>query len=531
MFQRLKNAVAALRSQPHAAPTPQASYLRGLPEHPIISPFATPALRNANDDVRAAWGYAASRAIDAMHNNGWIAGVTEQMVALMIGEQLRPNLKPDFSWAGWDERQSSEWARLAERRFKAWAGNAWECDAGGRYTLGQMQAAAVRAWFGTGEAVCQFPTIDRPGSNWRTKMRLMPATALSRKSDLRADVRLEHGVFLDANRAPAGYLFEHRDEYGSVVETRAAARDGFGRPQVVHVFDGVAGQIRGITPFAPILRVLRDYDQLSNATLTAAMIHAVFAATIESDYPTSEVLDALKAEDEGDAYGDGESRFDALMGQKVGWNQKVDIDLGRSGKIAHLMMGENLKLHASEHPNSTYEAFANFLLREVARCAGAMFEDLTGDYRGATYSSVRMGIAKQWPLLLFRRRHIPVPISQAALEAWTEEEVDAGRLPMPGGMDGFLQNKAAICRADWQGPPKPQADDVKAQKAHEGYRNMGVVTDEMICADLGVDRDDVYRSRAFEKAERQRLGIHGGVTNGGTDTDQLEDEAADDASS
>ena len=525
---RIKSALAALRGADTPA-GPQAGYLRGVEDGPIVLGIPQPMLRDARDDVRVAWGRAASRAVDALHNSGWIAGVTEQMVSLMVGEMLRPNLKPDFAWAGWDERQSGDWARLAEKRFLAWAANPWECDAGGRYTLGQMQAAAVRSWFGTGEALAEIPTIVRPGSVWGTKVRLVPSHWLSQRTEVLS--RLQHGIYLDAEGAPAGYLFEMRSPVGLRVDVKRAARDQYGRPIVLHAFDGVAGQVRGITPFAPILKVLRDYDQLSNATLTAAMIHAIFAATIESDYPTSEVLDALKAEDEMAAPLDGgeTTRFDSFMGQKMGWHKHVDINLGRHGKIAHLLVGEKLKLHASQHPNSAYEPFANFLLREVARCAGAMFEDLTGDYRGATYSSVRMGIAKQWPLLVYRRRHIPVPLSQGALEAWIEEAVDRGVLPMPGGIDGFVQHRSEICRADWRGPPKPQADDIKAQKAHEGYRNMGVMTDEMICADLGVDWEDIYRQRAFERQLREELGVHGGVSNGGSDIDGMDDERDDGA--
>lgn len=523
-FERLKMAVSALRGRPMQPHGPQAGYLRGLPGPTSYLATPRPVLRDPNEDVRSAWSDAAARAIDAIHNNGWIAGVTEQMTSLMIGEMLRPNLKPDFSWAGWDEKQSGDWARLAEKRFLAWANNRWECDAGGRYTLGQMQAAAVRSWFGTGEVVAEFPLIRRPGGEWGTKIRLLPTNWLSRKSE--ALTNLEQGVYLDRSGAPAGYLFQVKDVFGRMHEVRRAARDAFGRPIVMHVFDGNVGQVRGITPFAPILRVLRDYDQLSNATLTAAMIHAIFAATIESDYPTSEVLDALKSADEQDDEDGAENRFDAFMDQKVGWHQNVDIDLGRHGKIAHLMMGEKLQLHASEHPNSTYEAFSSFLLREVARCAGATFSDLTGDNRGDTYSSIRMGSAKQWPLMLYRRRHIPVPLSQAALEAWTEEDVDAGNLPMPGGIDAFVQHKAAVCRAEWRGPAKPEADQEKAQRAHEGYRNMGVMSDEQICADLGTDYEDVYRQRAFEKGLREELDIHGGVTNGGTDIDLMEEQAA-----
>ncbi|WP_176223141.1 phage portal protein [Aurantimonas sp. 22II-16-19i] len=480
-----------------------------------------PVLRDAKDDVRIAWGRAAARTIDAMHNNGWIAGVVEQMVSLMIGDGLRPNLKPDFSWAGWNAKQEGDWGRLAERRFQAWAGDKWACDAGGRYTLAQMQAASVRSWFGTGEGVAELPSIERPGIEWRTKLRLVPSHWLSQKSSP-AD-RLDHGVYHDHHGAPAGYLFEMRGPYGERIEVRKAARDGYGRPMLLHVFDGQPGQVRGITPFAPILRVLRDYDQLSNATLSAAMIHAVFAATIESDAPSAEVLDALTP-DTGPSGtpSNNATAFSTYLGEKAGWYENVDIDVGKGARLAHLFTGEHLKLHASEHPNSTYEPFANFLLREIARCAGGVFEDLTGDYRGATYSSVRMGIAKQWPLLLFRRRHVPVPVSQAALEAFLEEEVDSGALIVPGGIDAFVRHRAAICRAEWRGPAKPQADEVKAAKAHEMYRNMGVLTDEQICSDLGTDWEDVYYQRAFEQQTREELNVHGGITNGGTDIDDAE---------
>jgi capsid protein len=77
--------------------------------------------------------------------------------------------------------------------------------------------------------------------------------------------------------------------------------------------------------------------------------------------------------------------------------------------------------------------------------------------------------------------------------------------PLPGGFYGFLANRQAASRAEWRGPPKPQADDLKTQKAHEGYKRMGVMSDEMICNDLGVDVEDVYRQRAHEKKLREKL--------------------------
>lgn len=505
-----------------ASSVPTAGYLRDLP---AIS-MPEPSLRDRAEDVRTGWVRANARANDAQMNSGWIAGTVEQVVALMIGTGLRLNSKPDGTAFGWDEKQTAEWARLVEKKWEIWASQPYECDAAGRYTMAQMEAAAVRQWFATGEIVGQIAHISRPGAETVTKLRLLPSHRLSQRSD--ALSRLDHGVYTDIHGLPLAYLLELDDPLLGTREIRKDARDTFGRPIMIHIFDGAAGQTRGITPLAPALKIVRQFDQLADATLTAAMIHAIFAATIESDYPTSEVMTALQ--DAGETSDDGDDNaFDAFLQQKIGWHRNVNIDLGRHGKIAHLLMGEKLKLHASEHPNSTYEAFANFLLREIAACLGVMPSDVTGDHRGDTYSSVRMGIAKKWPVMEYRRRHIPGRLAQNTFEAWLEEAIDNGSVPLPGGIEAFVRNRTSLCRADWRGPPKPQADDVKAAKAHETWYRLGVMSQEMICNDLGVDHEDVHEQLEREQASRERRGLvdPAAVLSGGggiSDADVADDE-------
>lgn len=488
-----------------AGSAPAMGYLRNEPGTGLYMPNVTPTLRDRSEDIRQGWVQANSRANDAQMNSGWIAGVVEQVVALMIGTGLRLNHKPDGSVLGWDEKQTAEWARVVEKRWEIWASQPYECDAGGRYTMAQMEAAAVRQWIGTGEIVGQIAAVNRPGAETVTKARLIPSHWLSQKTE--PFNRLEHGVYLDGHGLPIGYLLEVKDPLYYSREIRRPARDRFGRPIIVHVFDGAAGQVRGITPLAPALKIVRQYDQLADATLTAAMIHAIFTATIESDYPTKEVMTALQDQGELDSDSVQPGVFQSFLEQKAGWHKNVNIDLGRHGKIAHLLTGEKLKLQGSEHPNSTYEAFANFLLREIASCLGVMPSDVTGDYRGDTYSSVRMGIAKKWPLMEYRRRHIPGRFAQAIFEAWIEEEIDTGRIPLPGGIDQFVTYRTSLVRADWRGPPKPQADDGKAAKAHETWYRLGVVSQEMICNDLGVDHEDVHEQLAREAASRERRGL------------------------
>src|SRR5204862_7920174 len=119
------------------------------------------------------------------------------------------------------------------------------------------------------------------------------------------------------------------------------------------------------------------------------------------------------------------------------------IDLGRHGKIAHLAPGDELKFNTSEHPNATYDAFAKFLLREVARCLGLTYEEFTGDYAGATYSSVRMATSGIWMITIYRRVNIVAPFLNPIFEAWLEEDIENGWTPFPGGVGGFIANRTA----------------------------------------------------------------------------------------
>lgn len=460
-----------------------------------------PALREARSDVISSWTLAAARAIDSLQNSGWLAGGVEQAIASTVGTGLRLNAKPDAEILGWSADEAAKWARAVEHRWEAWADAPLECDAGGKMTMHQITAAALREWFATGEVLATIPTLSRPGAMSRTKVMLLPSQRLVQKTMNEA---LIQGVRLDPHGMPIGYLlnvYEHPS--GALREIEAPARDGFGRTLVAHVYDGRAGQVRGITPLAPALRVVRQFDQLSDATLTAALIQAIFAATVESEAPTDQILAALQDPQEQGLVGG----LDAYVDAKAGWYKGTKIDLGTAGKIAHLFPGEKLTFHGSEHPNTTYDAFARFLLREVARCLGITFEQLTGDYTGATYSSVRMATSEIWHLVLYRRKHIAGRFQQIVYEAWLEEEIAMGRIPFPGGVEAYMRARTAAAAALWRGGAKPQADDLKSAKAHETYKRLGVMTDEMICADIGVDWEDVYEQREREMAERKRRGL------------------------
>lgn len=486
-------------------PAPSAQFMRG--DKGVVMQAWRPAIRETRHDVADAYELAIGRAIDVIQNSGWIAGIVDQAVANTVGEGLRLNAVPDMSAFGWDSKQTAAWARRAEQRFELWARSKIECDIEGRRTFGQMQAAAFRSWFATGEIVGQLRFKYRPGGQYGTKIKLMPSWWLSKYSN--EAVRVVQGVRMDADGFPLAYVMRSREpglRINQEIEYRA--RDSFGRPAFIHVFDGVPGQVRGITPLVPALRLCRQFDQLGDATLMAALVQTVFAASIKSEEPTEQMLEALLTpQEQARMKAEGMTAFDAWFDAQSGWYDKATIDVGINGRIAHLFPGQELNFHSPAHPTSNYKEFALHLLREIARCAGLTYESATGDYEGATYSSVRMAVNEIFAITRYRRKNIITPFCQPAYEAWLEEEIENGALELPGGIEGFLANRTAVCRAEWHGAAKPQADDLKTAKAHEIWKRIGVMTDEAICNDLGTDVEDVYAQRQREAEMRAEYGL------------------------
>lgn len=488
------------RPQVGAAYMQGGSHYDGASSSPFFFGW-TPALRESREDVRQAYLRAAARVVDAIHNSGWLAGMVRKAIASSIGTGLMLAAKPDAQIFGGDRSATDQWAQRVESRFGDWANCPAECDASGKHTLGQQTDAAMRSYLAFGEVLALLPLISRPESQTQVKLKLLPPHKLVQDSD---GVRLFQGVFHDDWDFPVGYRIMMRVGDSFERPVNIPASDSQWRRQVLHIFNGEIGTVRGISEFTSALKALRQFDQLADTTLSASLLQKIFAATVTSDAPTADILSGLQDPEE---QGVGGGNLADFMAARLAWQSGTSIDLGRPGKIAHLFPGEKLNFNTTETPFADFKAFANFLMRELACCAGMTFEEATGDYAGATYASINMASAVNWPIVLARRQTVAVPLVQPVYEAWLEEDIARGRTPFPGGLEAFRGQRREACRAFWRGPPKPQGDWLKAAKAYEILRDMGVITDEQICAELGSDWQDVMEQRARERDERKRLGL------------------------
>lgn len=490
-----------------AAPSvhrPSAGYMRN--GRNMVFAGWRPTLREAQTDVAEAWQDAAARAIDTIQNSGFIAGAVEQAVANTVGTGLRLKASPENSLFGMDEKSAREWSRLAEARFNLWADNAQECDIKGQKTFGQMQAQGFRSWIATGEILSELPVRRRPWNTNFTKVRLMSPHRLTRQND---DMkRLINGVYTNADGMPIGYRARRKDPLWGWTEYDVAARDRRGRRRVIHVFSGEAETYRGIGPLTPVLMVARQFDQLSDATLSQAILQTLFAATVTGDAPTEEVMEGLMTSEElARSRVAGFSPFEAYMDMLGGFYEAGVFDTSINGRVAHMFPGQTLDFHSAQTPGIDYKEFTKRLLMEISRCLGMTYQSATGDYEGSSYATLNNATAEVYGVTKLRRQHVMVPFCQPIYEAFLEEEVATGRLPFPGGYEAFMANKAAVCRAEWRGPPRPDGDALKQAKSHQVWESMGVMSHEMIANDLGVDIEDVYAARAREKQMREDYGL------------------------
>lgn len=461
-----------------------------------------PSLRTAKKDVAVAWDQATARTVDLIQNGAWFTGMVDQAVANTVGTGLRLFANPDHEALGITASEASKLARIFERRFNTWANSKEECDVEGRRTFGQQQAAGFRGWFPTGEIWAEYPLRNHPGLEFKTKCRLIPATRITRNSSPMEN--LVSGVYLDRDDRAVGYQAYRENNYGFREEYRVAARGPQGRPRVTHVFDGYPGAVRGITPMVSALQVAKQLDLLADATITSWLVQTIFAASVTSDQPTDEMITGLLSpQEQAKMVSAGASPFDIWFQAQTGWYDGAPLDLGVNGRIAHLFPGQSFDFHSPENKAADFRSLNVMLLREISRCVGLTYESATGDYEGATYSSVRMATNEIFKITLYRRMNVVRPFCQPAYEAVIEEDIRRGRIIVPGGLRNFLAKRSAFLRADWRGSPQPQADDYKTAKKNETYWRMGVVTDEMIAQELGTDVETVYDGRAREKQMRE----------------------------
>ena len=219
---------------------------------------------------------------------------------------------------------------------------------------------------------------------------------------------------------------------------------------------------------------------------------------LTSPNPSTEAFEALEQLKEMGRGADSSKlleEFIGYFGAALDRASEGKIHVSGDPQVSHLAPGENLDLKSVATPGSTYQPFSASLSRDMARAFGVTYGGLTMDHTDATYSSVRMETASIWPVVMRRRERCAAPVCQAVYENWLDEEIGEGRIPFKGGYEALEANRDRVSWAQWQGPAKPSADDLKSAKASSERLENGTSSIEVESGELGVDPDEIFEQR------------------------------------
>ena len=315
---------------------------------------------DVNAEIGAANARLRSRARDLVRNNAYAAKAVFSLSANVIGGGIVPRAddKTDRLWAEWSDR----------------------ADAGGLTDFYGLQALILRTVVESGSVLVR-RRIRRPEDGFAVplQLQLIEPDHLDGTRDITQPLNggvIEQGIEFNAIGQRVAYWLYPRHPgtatlFGNTpFESRRVPAD-----EVLHIFDPLrAGQINGVTWFAPALMKMRDLDDYDEAELVRKKIESCFAAFVETPDDGGATLGSSEIDQEGQR-----------------------IESFEPGMIEYLQFGCTVKFG---EPKATggYGEYMRIQLHAIAAAVGLTYELLTGDLSQVNFSSARLG------LLEFRRR-------------------------------------------------------------------------------------------------------------------------------
>jgi lambda family phage portal protein len=477
---------------------------------PVFSAGYGPYFGTPGSEISRERSVAAAVTTDLLTSNSVVATLVENLATYAIGSGLTLSSRPDAAALGITAEAARELSHQIERAWLLWAMNPVECDASSRHTVHQLATAAFKSWLLTGESTFLLDWRRGNGARTATKVKLLDARQLDQSiTRVQDGGSILQGVQFDRQGRVAGYWirpFVLGNINAAPQPVLVRARTSWGRPRAVHLFDLlVPGQIRGLSPLTAALSPAHSKGTLREFALAAALVQTMTATTIESDLPVAQALNSF-------AVNDGLQQPAGLSPEtwakaRGEFYEAAKVSL-QPGTISHLMMGDKFKVHRSESPNATYDAFDKSLGREAAKAAGSSAEDVSGYFGDTSFSASRL--AMELPSRINRRRRgaIVEPFYRTVFAAWLEEAIETGRIKLPKGAPAFWEASEAYTQSLWRGDGKPVADPLKAAQADILEIENGLSTLEEKLGERGLDFEETLAQRKSEKEQLEAAGFH-----------------------
>jgi len=430
-----------------------------------------PSRAHLNTLIAAAGADITARARWLVRNNGYAANAIESWAGNVVGAGIKPSsLIAD--------------ATLKARVQRLWLDWTDEADAEGFTDFYGLQRRAAREVFIAGEVFFRFRS-RRPEDRLSVPLQLQMIPSemlpLTRGEQLPGGHVIRQGIEFDRIGRRVAYHFLRRHPGDTTDPGLAGETVRIPASEVIHMIDPVdAGQLRGVSRFAPAIVKLFLLDQYDDAELDRKKVAAMHALFITTPAP-AEPFDVTESDTDGDRV----------------------LDL-QPGSVTMLEPGEEIQTSAPADVGQTYESFQYRTLLQVSAALGVPYAYLSNDMLKANYSNSRLA------LLEFRRRieayQHAVMVFQLCRRVWARWMDLAG---MAGALDivDYERNRRDHVACSWLPPKWDWVDPLKDARAEIEQIEAGLKSRTQAPCKRGFDAEQVDAEIAADKARERSLGL------------------------
>lgn len=369
-----------------------------------------------------------------------------------------------------NRRIESVWKSLAGRVFAAEGTD-----------VAQAQRMMVGRLFEDGEFLIKPAKADAESPVW---IELLEADRLASpiKAELPEGHTLRDGVQRDAAGRPVVYWIRKRHPGDVLVPSEVKESLEFEQvpaEQLRHVrVVKRPGQTRGVPMMHAILQDLRDLDLLMLAALKRTQIAACLSIFIKSDQDVDEIVDATA--------------------EKYGYKIDQPIEPGMMFKLAP---GESIETLVPNFPIPELEPFVLMIARRIGAALGVCWQIVLKDFSRSNYSSARTDLLESRPSFTFLQ-HLLIENALTPIWLWV-----LGDALLRGDERLRGVTLADLATVRWVPTGWKWVDPQKEALAAKIELSIGTTTLQILCAQKGLDWEEVLEQRALEQQRIQSLGL------------------------
>lgn len=476
-----------------------------------------------------------ARSKDIARNDAYVDNGIEKYKDSVVGARFSLNANPNIDYLTLlDKRFDYTWMEEFQAEVEAKYGLSAESnsnwfDAQRKKTATEMIRLGLGTYLIQGEVLYSSEWIRRSRRPFNTAYLMIDPTRLddpgiSGGQPFTKNIR--KGVRQNANGEAVGYFIanEHPHDYYPMFNSVTGKsfqytpkETPWGRMNILHVYEEKRiGQTRGVSKLASALKEMKMTKSFRDVMLQNAIVNATYAAAIESELPTAQVFEIMGGDVSGEP--DAEKFGDAVSGYTAGFLGALAEYMANSNgtmlngvRIPHLFPGTKLNMLPAGQGGPLGTEFEDSLLRYLAAAMGISFEQLTGNFTGINYSTLKGAINETQKHMNVVKRNVAERIANFMYTNWLEEQIVNGQITsMPRNHPSFWEglNREAYSQAQWFNSGRGQIDEAKETQAAMLRLKSNITTYEEEMGRLGLDWRQVILQKSRENAFAERHGVN-----------------------